>query len=113
MIVLRKILLLAVAMSATALAQSGFRGSAPAAGSGPSFDVSVGPSYMAMFASNAGTASLYGADAAGVMDFTRHWGATVDAGYVRTSDVFGLGHGSFVLTFLGGPVFYPIESRNT
>jgi hypothetical protein len=37
----------------------------------------------------------------------------VDAGYVRTSDVFGLGHGSYVLTFLTGPVFYPIDRRGT
>src|SRR5947209_8354240 len=103
-----KMLLFVLLLASPALAQSGLRGSAPAAGGGPAFDVSVGGSYLAMFTSTGGTANLYGADAAGSIDFNRLFGVTVDAGYVRTSDVFGLGHSSYVLTFLAGPVFYPI-----
>jgi hypothetical protein len=106
------ILFFAFALTASVAAQN-IQGTAPAAASGPAFDVSLGATYLAMSAPIGGTANLYGADAGGLVDFSRLWGATVDSSYVRTSDVFDLGHGSFVLTFMAGPVFHPFESRNT
>jgi hypothetical protein len=111
--ILPKILLLASLFSGSMLAQNAMQGPVPAAGSGPAFDVSAGATYLAMSAPTGGTANLYGADAAGTMDFNRLWGATVDSSYVRTSDVFSLGYSGYVLTFLAGPVFHPFESRNT
>jgi hypothetical protein len=110
---LGKLLLLVFILTNSMLAQNAMQGTVPAAGSGPAFDVSVGASYLAMSAPSGGTANLYGADAAGTMDFSRLLGATIDSSYVRTSDVFSLGHSSYVLTFLAGPVFHPFESRNT
>ena len=35
------------------------------------------------------------------------FGATFEASYLRASNVFGTGKSNSVLTFLGGPVFYP------
>lgn len=35
------------------------------------------------------------------------FGATFESSYLRASNVFGTGHSNSVLTFLGGPVFYP------
>jgi hypothetical protein len=37
----------------------------------------------------------------------------VDSGYVRNTNVLDTGHNGFDLTFLGGPVFYPVQGRNT
>jgi hypothetical protein len=106
-------LLLVSFLTCSVWAQNAMQNPVPAAGSGPAFDVSAGVTYLAMSAPSGGTANLYGADAAGTMDFSRFWGATLDSSYVRTSDVFSLGHSSYVLTFLGGPVFHPFETRNT
>lgn len=107
------ILFLALLLTAPIVAQNAMRSTVPAAGSGPAFDLSLGATYLAMSAPTGGSANLYGADATGVMDFSRFWGATADATYVRTSNVLSLGHSSYVMTFMGGPVFYPIEGRNT
>jgi hypothetical protein len=107
----RAIFFLLLIVTVHANAQNTLSGTVPVAGSGPAFDVSAGASYLAMSAPT-GSANLYGADAAGLMDFSQRWGATVDAGYVRTSDVLSLGHSSYVLTFLAGPVFHAFETRN-
>jgi len=40
----------------------------------------------------------------------RH-GVTVDLSYTRASNVFGTGRHSDVLSYLGGPVFYPTRRR--
>jgi len=106
------LLFLTLLLTAPLAAQNAMRGSVPAAGSGPAFDLSLGATYLAMSAPTGGSANLYGADASGVMDFSRFWGAAADVGYVRTSDVLSLGHSGYVLTFMGGPVFYPLEGRN-
>ena len=51
-------------------------------------------------------------DASGRVDFNSHWGATIDSSYVRTSDVLSTGKGGYALTFLTGPVFYPVGHGN-
>jgi len=94
------------------MAQS-LRSGAAAAASGPSFDVSAGYSYLAMQVPSAGNINLYGVDASVGIDFTRHWGAVADAGYVRAGNVFGTGHDSYVLSALAGPVFYPYTHAET
>lgn len=85
---------------------------AVAAAYGPAYDVSVGYTYLAMASTNGTNANLNGLDANGVVDFSRRWGGTVDATVVGNSNVFNLGHSSYVLTFLMGPVFYPLQTRN-
>lgn len=105
--------LLILALITPAVAQS-LRSGAAAAASGPSFDVSLGYSYLSMQVPDASTVGLNGLDASAGIDFNRHWGALADSSYVRASDVFGTGQNSYVLSALAGPVFYPYahgESR--
>lgn len=40
------------------------------------------------------------------------FGATFETSYLRASNVFGTGHSNSVLTFLGGPVFYPYRRND-
>jgi Outer membrane protein beta-barrel domain len=95
-----------------ALAQSAQSGPAAAA-SGPSFDVNVGYSYMLMHVPDSGNINLNGVDGGAGIDFNRRWGALVDSSYLRTGDVFGTGHSSYVLSALAGPVFYPYAHGET
>ena len=106
-------ILLAIILVTPALAQNRLQSGPPAAASGPAFDASVGYSYLAMQVPGAGAVNLSGLDASGGVHFSRHWGAVVDGSYVRGSDVFVPGHDSYVLSALGGPVFYPIGRRGT
>jgi hypothetical protein len=103
---------LVFALATPLLAQNHLQGGVPAAGSGPAFDLSAGYTYLTMAIPTASSANLNGVDADARMDFNRRWGAAADASYVRASNVLG-GHGSYVMTFLIGPVFYPFEGRNT
>lgn len=100
-----KSLLLVLALIAPVMAQS----DVPGAGSGPAFDFSAGYTYLTMPVTSVSSANLNGLDTAASIDFARRWGATADASYVRASNVLGMGHGSYVMTFLVGPVFYPLE----
>jgi hypothetical protein len=95
------------------VAQSHLQGPVPVAGYGPTYDVSLGASYLSSFIPASGQANLYGLEATGHADFLPHWGIAVDAGYERTSDVLDTGHSGYTLTFLGGPVFYPIDRGRT
>jgi len=107
-----KISFLVLVLVASAAAQAHLQSAPPAAGSGPSFDVSFGYSYITVATPDTGRVNLNGLDAGGHADFSPRWGATVDAGYARASNVLGTGQNGYILSFLGGPVFYPIEHRN-
>jgi len=110
---LRKPLLLVLSLVATALGQTRSLAGPPIAATGPGFAVSTGYTYVAMPIPTAGSVNLYGVDVGGHVDLFSHWGVTADTSYVRASDVFGTGHNSYVLTALGGPVFYPIQRGKT
>jgi hypothetical protein len=107
------ITVLVFALAATSFGQNVFAAGPPTAASGPGFAVSAGYTYVAMPIPTAGSVNLYGLDLGGHIDVASRWGVTLDSSYVRASDVFGTGHNSYVLTALAGPVFYPIERRNT
>ncbi len=103
----------ALLLSMPLLAQSHFSSGPPAAGSGPAYDVSAGYSYLSTSIPGAGRVDLYGLNAGGHVDFAQRWGVALDSGYVRTASIPGTGKGGFILTVLGGPVFYPTETRNS
>ena len=96
----------------TAGAQNRLRTEPAPAATGPDYDVSFGYTNFAMAIPGAGRVNLNGLDMSGTIDFNPRWGTTIDSTYVRTSDVLGTPHSGYVLTFLGGPVFYPVERRN-
>lgn len=87
-------------------------GPAPAA-TGPAYDLSVGYSNLTMAIPSAGLVNLNGLDVSGLVDVTPRWGAMVDANCVRTSNALGIPHDAYLLSFHAGPVFYPVERRNT
>lgn len=97
------------ALVAPALAQNKLVTGASPAGTGPAYDVSVGYTNLTMAIPSAKYVNLSGLDVGGSVDLNSRWGAMLDSTYVRTSDILGTGHGGYQLSFLGGPVFYPIE----
>lgn len=97
---------------APALAQRLVTGAAPAA-AGPDYDVSVGYTYLRMAIPGAGHADLNGLDVSGQIGLSPHWGAIVESSYVRTPDVLDTKHDGYLLGILSGPVFYPLQNRNT
>jgi hypothetical protein len=101
------------ALVVPALAQSRLQSGAPPSATGPGFYVSAGYSFLATSLSGARRVDLNGLDASASIDFNARWGATVDSTYARTSDVLGTGNSGYVLSLLAGPVFYPLDRRNT
>jgi hypothetical protein len=95
------------------LAQSRPGTGAQPAATGPDYDVSAGYTYLTMPIPGAGRVDLNGLDVSGRVDLKPRWGAMVDSNYVRTSNVLGTKHDGYLLSFLGGPVFYPVDHGNT
>jgi hypothetical protein len=81
------------------------------AGSGPVIEAGVGYSYLNVGIPSSSRFSLNGADASTNIDFARHFGVKLDLGYARAYDVFGTGHHADVLSYMGGPAFYPIRRK--
>jgi hypothetical protein len=55
---------------------------------------------------------LSGLDAALTIDVVPRLGTRVDVGYARASNVLNSGRHGDVLSYLAGPVFYPVRHRN-
>ena len=98
---------------APALAQSRLGMGAQPAATGPDYDVSAGYTYLTMAIPGAGRVDLNGLDVSGHVDLKPRWGAMLDSNYVRTSNLLGTKHDGYLLSFLGGPVFYPVDHGNT
>jgi opacity protein-like surface antigen len=80
---------------------------------GPVFKASAGYTYLALDTPSRQRVGLRGVDADGFVDFNSRWGMMVDSSYARTGNVLGTGHSGNVLSFLIGPVFYPVDFGNT
>jgi hypothetical protein len=100
-------------MVAPALAQNQMVNAPSPAVSGPAFDVSVGYTRLSMPIPSAGHANFNGLDFAGSIDLSPRWGATLDSNYLYTPAILDTRHQGYVLGLYTGPVFYPIEHRNT
>jgi hypothetical protein len=98
---------------APALAQNQIADGPSPAVAGPAYDVSVGYTNLTMAIPSAQHLNLSGLDVGGRVDLNSRWVAMVDSTYVRTSNVLGTGHGGYQLSFLSGPMFYPVEHGNT
>ena len=101
------------ALVATAMAQNGLQSGPSPAVAGPAFDVSVGYTNLMMRIPSVGHVNLNGVDVSGSVAISPRWGATADAGYVRTPNVFDIAHQGYLLSFHSGPVFYPVEHGRT
>jgi Outer membrane protein beta-barrel domain len=60
---------------------------------------------------NGSSLGMNGILLSGNADFSRRFGIKVELGYSRAFDAFNTGHSADMLTYMGGPVFYPIRHR--
>jgi hypothetical protein len=79
-------------------------------GSGPVITASLGYSYMNLPIPSSTRIGLNGVDASVTANFRSRFGAKFDLNYVRAANVLGTGHHSDVLSYMAGPVFYPINN---
>jgi hypothetical protein len=79
----------------------------------PEWNVSAGYSYSDVSFSDKPNVNMQGANLGAAMDFAPHWGAMFDSSYVRGGRDTRTGHGSYVASFLAGPVFVPAQNEHT
>ena len=82
------------------------------AGMAPVLEAGFGYSYTNANVPSQGTLGMNGVQGVFNGDFSRHFGVKFDVGYSRVFDAFHSGRTADVLTYMGGPVFYPIRHRN-
>lgn len=88
------------------------RGQSPImAGMAPVVEGGVGFTYVQAKVPSEGTLGMNGAQAVLNTDLNRHFGVKLDLGYARAFDAFNTGRSADMLTYMGGPVFYPVRGR--
>jgi hypothetical protein len=112
LVITGKVWCVMILLIGSALAQSLLTTPSPAM-TGPAYDFSTGYTYLAMPIPGAGQLHLNGLDASGSIAWNPRWGVTLDANYLRTSDVPGTAHQASVLNTRCGPELYLFEHRNT
>lgn len=73
----------------------------------PALEAQVGLSALSRVSSPNNKILFKGINARVIGQSSDRFGATFETSYLRASNVFGTGRSNSVLTFLGGPVFYP------
>ena len=101
-----KLALILALFPASTFAQAPF-----SAGSGPVITASVGYSYLSVPIPSATRIGLNGLGASITADFPSRFGAKLDLNYARAANVFGTGHHSDVLSYMIGPMFYPVSNN--
>jgi opacity protein-like surface antigen len=101
-----KLPLVLMLFPAAALAQAPF-----SAGSGPVLTASVGYSYLSVPIPSSTRIGLNGLGASLTADFPSRFGAKIDLNYARAANVFGTGHHNDVLSYMIGPMFYPVSNN--
>ncbi|MGB2670854.1 MAG: hypothetical protein WA829_21120 [Candidatus Acidiferrum sp.] len=72
---------------------------------------SVGYTYTSLEVPSASRLNLMGVDTEVIADLSPFFGVTADSSYVRATNVLGTSHDGNVLSYLGGPVLYPVARR--
>ena len=83
------------------------------AGVAPVMEGGVGFSYTQAKVPSEGQLAMNGVQAVLNADVQRHFGLKLDVGYSRSFDAFSTGHSADMLTYMAGPVFYPLRTRKT
>ena len=81
------------------------------AANGPVVNAAVGYSYLDVSLAPNSRVGLNGADINLSADFRSQFGLRLDIGYTRGSNVLGSGRHADVLSYVVGPVVYPIRHR--
>ncbi len=105
--IVKMLLLVILAMAPVARAQGPV-----VAGMAPVFEAGVGYSYVDAGIPSESKLGMNGVNLIGTADFSRHFGINLDLGYARNFDAFNSGHSADLLTYMAGPVFYPVRKRN-
>jgi opacity protein-like surface antigen len=113
MSIMEKVAVCIFFLVAPLLAQRLVTNAPPVAAAGPVFEASAGYTYLVLDTLSRQRVGLSGVDANGFVDFNSRWGMALDSSYARAGNVLGTGHSGNVLSFLTGPVFYPVEYGNT
>jgi opacity protein-like surface antigen len=82
------------------------------AGGGPVMEASAGYSYLHVGTPSLAAVGMNGINASMNADFTRRFGVKIDFGYARAFNVYGTTHDSDILTYMAGPIFYPVRHRS-
>ena len=82
------------------------------AGNAPVLEGGIGYSYLGTsIPANGSSIGMNGLLATGNADLGWHLGLKVEVGYNRAFNAFNTNHSADMLTYMGGPVFYPIRNR--
>jgi opacity protein-like surface antigen len=79
------------------------------AGVAPVVEGSIGFSYMKSNVPSQGNLAMNGILVSGSADLNVHFGAKLEVGYSRSFDAFQTGRRADILSYMGGPVFYPVR----
>ena len=103
-----KLLALAILLAPATRAQ------APSvAGIAPVLEAGVGYTYIdAGIPSQTSRLAMNGIQLLGDADFSRRFGVQLDLGYSRNFNAYSSHHTADLLTYMAGPVFYPLRKRN-
>ena len=77
---------------------------------GPEIEAHGGFEYLGQQVPGASRVPMYGVDSGLTVGVSRHLGVRVDLGYARSGNVFNSGHHSDILSYMAGPVFYPVRT---
>jgi len=100
-----KLVLVLLLFPVSAFAQLPF-----SAGYKPVVDVSIGYSYVSFPIPSSSRINMNGLEASFAATFRSRFGAKIDLDYVRAANVLGSGRHSDVLTYMLGPLYYPINT---
>lgn len=78
----------------------------------PLLEAGIAYSYVNSDVPSLDRLGMNGVQLIGNADFTRHFGVKLDVGYARSFNAFSTGRSADLLTYMAGPVFYPVRHRN-
>jgi hypothetical protein len=81
------------------------------AGVAPVVEGGVGYLYMTSNVPSQGNMAMTGGLASATADLNGRIGVKLQVGYARNFDAFQTGRAADILTYMGGPVFYPVRRR--
>ena len=79
------------------------------AGVAPVIDGGIGYSYMQSNVPSEGNLAMKGIVVSASGDLNARFGAKLEVGYSRSFDAFQTGRTADILTYMAGPVFYPVR----
>jgi opacity protein-like surface antigen len=81
------------------------------AGIAPVLEAGAGYTYIDAGVPGESKLAMNGIQAVGNADFSRRFGVQLDLGYSRNFDAYHSGHSADLVTYMAGPVFYPLRTR--